>query len=319
MAILIDPPMWPAHGTLWSHLVSDTGYDELHAFARQLPVPRRGFDLDHYDVPASLHARAVELGAIPVEAKALTRRLRAAGLRVRQVDRETVTPLRRREFLLEEWRCLGKRLDVNPGDAPALCERWQDLGTALLERWGEPHRRYHDERHLEDVLLSLDHLAGRGERIADETLLAAWFHDAIYAGRSGADEAESARLAVESLTPFTESSSRLSSVFVARVGEMIVATEPAAHGETAPDDAMAHLLDADLAIFAAAAQRYDTYAAAVREEYRQVPDAAFAAARAEILTHYLSRPSIYATRAAQEIWEDRARANIAREIDALRG
>ena len=36
MAILIDPPAWPAHGTLWSHLVSDSDYDELHAFAALL-------------------------------------------------------------------------------------------------------------------------------------------------------------------------------------------------------------------------------------------------------------------------------------------
>ena len=30
MAILIDPPRWPAHGRLWSHLISDASLDELH-------------------------------------------------------------------------------------------------------------------------------------------------------------------------------------------------------------------------------------------------------------------------------------------------
>ncbi|MGO2004190.1 DUF4031 domain-containing protein, partial [Arthrobacter rhombi] len=33
MAILIDPPLWPAHGTVFSHLVSDVSVEELHAFA----------------------------------------------------------------------------------------------------------------------------------------------------------------------------------------------------------------------------------------------------------------------------------------------
>jgi len=37
MAILIDEPMWPAHGRLWAHLVSDTDLEELHAFATASP------------------------------------------------------------------------------------------------------------------------------------------------------------------------------------------------------------------------------------------------------------------------------------------
>ena len=50
--ILIDPPNAPGHGRLWSHLASDTSYDELHVFAREIGIPERGFDRDHYDVPS---------------------------------------------------------------------------------------------------------------------------------------------------------------------------------------------------------------------------------------------------------------------------
>src|SRR5262245_52428063 len=53
--ILIDPPQVPSRGRLWSHLASDTSYDELHAFARGLGIPARGFDRDHYDVPAEYY------------------------------------------------------------------------------------------------------------------------------------------------------------------------------------------------------------------------------------------------------------------------
>ena len=84
MAVLVDPAVWPWRGQLWAHLVSDTSYDELHAFAALLGVPRRGFQGDHYDIPASLHARAVELGAQQVPARELVRRLTAAGLRRRR-------------------------------------------------------------------------------------------------------------------------------------------------------------------------------------------------------------------------------------------
>ncbi len=52
MTLMIDPPLWPAHGRRWSHLISDTSFAELHTFARALGIPERGFDGDHYDVPA---------------------------------------------------------------------------------------------------------------------------------------------------------------------------------------------------------------------------------------------------------------------------
>lgn len=87
MAILIDEPRWPAHGRLWAHLVSDTGLDELHAFAARAGIPRRGFDLDHYDVPAERWHDLVDLGATPVGVREFVERLRDSGLRVRQRDR----------------------------------------------------------------------------------------------------------------------------------------------------------------------------------------------------------------------------------------
>ncbi|MEZ5097087.1 MAG: DUF4031 domain-containing protein [Nocardioides sp.] len=84
MAILIDPPHTPGHGRDWSHLVSDTSIDELHEFARRHGLPARGFDGDHYDVPAELYDRMLESGAIPVSNKELVARLAAAGLRRRR-------------------------------------------------------------------------------------------------------------------------------------------------------------------------------------------------------------------------------------------
>ncbi|MDE0546984.1 DUF4031 domain-containing protein [Microbacterium sp. C7(2022)] len=87
MAILIDDPRWPAHGRLWAHLVSDAGLDELHAFAAAQGIPRRGFDLDHYDVPEERHAQLVAAGAQHVSGHELVRRLIASGLRVTARER----------------------------------------------------------------------------------------------------------------------------------------------------------------------------------------------------------------------------------------
>jgi hypothetical protein len=82
--IIIDPPNAPGHGRLWSHLASDSSYDELHAFALPLGIPERGFDRDHYDVPSEWYDRMVEAGAVPVSSRELVERLIRAGLRRRK-------------------------------------------------------------------------------------------------------------------------------------------------------------------------------------------------------------------------------------------
>lgn len=84
MTVLIDPPAWPARGRLWSHLVSDTSYAELHDFAHRSGVPSRGFDRDHYDVPAEHYSALVAAGAVPTSSRELVARLSAAGLRRRR-------------------------------------------------------------------------------------------------------------------------------------------------------------------------------------------------------------------------------------------
>jgi hypothetical protein len=76
MTVYIDPPTWPGHGRMWSHLVSDVSFDELHAFAEELGVPPRAFERDHYDIPSHRYADMVEVGS-----KELVRRLTQAGLR----------------------------------------------------------------------------------------------------------------------------------------------------------------------------------------------------------------------------------------------
>jgi hypothetical protein len=86
MTVLVDEPIWPFRDRLWCHLVSDTSYDELHAVAAGLGIPRRAFQGDHYDLPADLRDAAIALGAQPVSGRELITRLRASGLRQRKGD-----------------------------------------------------------------------------------------------------------------------------------------------------------------------------------------------------------------------------------------
>ncbi|MDT0167025.1 DUF4031 domain-containing protein [Actinotalea sp. AC32] len=91
MTVLLDPPLWPRHGRVWGHLVSDSTLEELHALAERAGIPRRAFDLDHYDVPAERYDDLVALGAQLVDSRELVRRLRASGLRVTARHRRTGT------------------------------------------------------------------------------------------------------------------------------------------------------------------------------------------------------------------------------------
>jgi Protein of unknown function (DUF4031) len=90
MAILIDEARWWFRGRRWCHLVSDASLDELHRFATEHDIPRRGFQGDHYDVPEELRRALIVGGAEVVPSRELLRRLRGAGLRL--------TPAQRRQF-----------------------------------------------------------------------------------------------------------------------------------------------------------------------------------------------------------------------------
>lgn len=87
MAILIDAAIWPAHDRLWCHMVSDAALDELHAFARELGIPERAFEDDHYDIPEQMRETAIAQGAIAVSSRELVSALYAAGMRRRPGSR----------------------------------------------------------------------------------------------------------------------------------------------------------------------------------------------------------------------------------------
>jgi hypothetical protein len=87
VAVLIDEPIWWFKERRWSHMVSDSSYDELHDFAERSGIPRRGFHGDHYDVPEEFFDDMVTAGATVVPSRVLLKRLRDGGLRLSPADR----------------------------------------------------------------------------------------------------------------------------------------------------------------------------------------------------------------------------------------
>jgi predicted metal-dependent HD superfamily phosphohydrolase len=182
-------------------------------------------------------------------------------------------------------------------------------GAALLARWDEPHRHYHDREHLAEVLDAVERLADAA-RDVHAVLLAAWFHDAVYRGRPGADEEASAQLAEQVLAGLGVPGERVAET--ARLVRMTAEHQPA------PDDANGAVLsDADLAILAAPTARYARYVAGVRQEYAEVPDVVFRYARRSVLLALGEERFLYRTQPARDRWERAARDNVALELDDL--
>lgn len=189
-----------------------------------------------------------------------------------------------------------------------LADRWPlpqeaELRDALLAAYADPARRYHDTRHLTEVLDRLEELPGEVDRLA--VTLAAWFHDAVYDGRPG-DEERSAQWAERALPADVATE-------VARLVRVTARHDPAAE-----DERGRLLCDADLAILASPPERYAEYVSDVRAEYAHVADPDFAAGRGAILAELLARPALFATERARELWEQAARDNVAAELARLR-
>jgi predicted metal-dependent HD superfamily phosphohydrolase len=191
-----------------------------------------------------------------------------------------------------------------------LRDRWPlpdrpELRDRLLAAYGEERRGYHDLTHLTEVLDHVATLAAAADDV-EAVVLAAWFHDAVYAGAAD-DEERSAVLATEGLTAAGVAPERVAEV--ARLVRLTATHRPG------PGDRNGQVLsDADLAVLAADEERYAGYVAGVRMEYAHVADDDFRRGRAAVLRDLLAKPSLFHTAAARDLWEERARVNVAREL-----
>jgi predicted metal-dependent HD superfamily phosphohydrolase len=210
------------------------------------------------------------------------------------------------EPTLDRWRDLLAAVGAT-ADATAVTA----VGERLLARWREPHRAYHTVDHLSDVLDRVAELGIDEEpRAVGVAQLAAWWHDAVYDPSATDNEDRSAGLAATELAAL-----RVDDATVAEVARLVRLT--ATHDADPADTAATLLCDADLAILGSDPDRYSAYAADVRREYAAVPDAAFRAGRAAVLTRLLARERLFVTARGRTRFEAAARRNVAAEIDAL--
>ncbi|MDH5178111.1 MAG: N-methyl-D-aspartate receptor NMDAR2C subunit [Gammaproteobacteria bacterium] len=183
-----------------------------------------------------------------------------------------------------------------------------DLYQRLLSAYTEPHRHYHTLQHLSECLALFERYRDLAQA-PTEVEIALWFHDAVYDVRASDNEARSAAWAVQELGRLNVPADRIE-----RIESHILAT---CHTALPQGQDQVLLVDIDLAILGAPAERFDEYEAQVRQEYGWVPGFIFRRKRREILAGLLARPCIYGTPALHQEREERARANLARSLQQL--
>jgi predicted metal-dependent HD superfamily phosphohydrolase len=184
------------------------------------------------------------------------------------------------------------------------------LVAQLASAYGEPHRAYHDARHVDEVLTWFDRVADDvGWHRPAEVYLAIVFHDAIYQPGAQDNEARSAAWA---------RSAALGDVDVdrARVAELIELTARHGHVDRADRDAEL-FLDSDMAILGAPPAVFDAYDTAIALEYQHVPADAYRAGRRAFLAGLLGKSRIFLTDYFHARLDARARANLSRALAAL--
>lgn len=183
------------------------------------------------------------------------------------------------------------------------------LRDTLLASYAQPHRKYHTQRHLFECLTLFGSLRDTLNR-PDEVEMALWFHDSIYDLAASDNEKLSAAWAGEALR-----SAGVGKEAVSRIEALILITKHDVDPCTA-DEAV--LVNIDLAILGAPAERFAEYECQIREEYAHVPAWLFRRKRRSFLEGFLARPVLYGTLALRQQFEARARSNLAKTLAGKR-
>ena len=202
--------------------------------------------------------------------------------------------------LVERWKRTWQRIEKVPPDA---------LYTELSARYAEPQRAYHTFQHIGECFALFESVRHLAEKPV-EVELAIWFHDVIYDPKASDNEERSAAFALKMLHD-----NAVDPAQSARVVHLINATK---HTQLPIGVDAQLLVDVDLSILGADADRFDEYEEQIRFEYGWVPWPEYCTRRAELLRRFLARPTIFAFEHFIIQRENRARQNIRRSLARLK-
>ena len=196
-------------------------------------------------------------------------------------------------------------------------EAIRSAGELLIERWSTPDRRFHNLRHLIDMLARVDELAEESHN-PDIMRVACWYHGCVFSsdaedvsrGNGGEDETASAAFAEADLYHLgvpMETVKRVCSLIVNLKRHML---------DEHDIDAQA-LIDADLGTLAVDPQTYAEYVRLLREEYSHIPMEKYLRGRLTIVSRLLNREHLFHSPLGER-WEHAARENLSAEQRRLK-
>lgn len=205
-----------------------------------------------------------------------------------------------RASLLARWSRLMQGIARSvPGLPAALSQEAEAWFQRCIEpAYQAPGRTYHALSHLAHCFSEADALAFNcPEILAADSLvhqqleLAIFFHDLVYRGGPSpllageGDEEASARLAAE----FLETTLRATAEFRGPIVQAVLGTRYAAAEGMDKDVLGSALRDIDLSILGRPRKEYLGYLQAIRSEYKDVPQARYAAARSSLLKGFQAK------------------------------
>lgn len=193
------------------------------------------------------------------------------------------------------------------GASPALANQfWQQIEDSYTA----PGRCFHDLSHLEFLYCELQPLP-----LEDwpTILFSIVYHDVVYDVEQHMvlhdNEERCADLAEQNLKRIHYPPDKIE-----RCRRQIMATKN--HLAT-PDPDTSFFTDADLSILGQSWRVYNDYRKKIRLEYAVYPDSVFNAGRRKVLLNFQQMEPLFKTSYFRNLYEERAKANLSREIDLL--
>lgn len=186
--------------------------------------------------------------------------------------------------------------------ANEIQQNWLDLEKAYSKK----SRHYHNLTHLKEMVDSFEIYKDKLQK-PDEILFSIFYHDFIYSASKKDNELKSAEYALSILSENSILNKQL-------VFDAICATQQ--HQQNAIED-INWLIDFDLKILAKDWDDYQIYFEQIRKEYRIYPDFLYKPGRAKALKHFLENEFIFQTNEFRNLYEEKARINIEKEISLL--
>jgi predicted metal-dependent HD superfamily phosphohydrolase len=207
-------------------------------------------------------------------------------------------------FCKAKWQCLMKRSKISD----SLSTKWE---LEVSNYYGESRRHYHTMEHIEELLnLSSKFSSYLINEVNVEFSI--WFHDVIYDPKSSENEEQSADLWRKFATEANLTEDQQNLVF-----KYILLTKTHKVDPLEQDRDLMFFLDMDMCILGREEERFDLYTRQIRKEYCHVEDSVFFLRRPDFLEKLVGG-GVYLTKEFQEIYEEKAKQNVAREIMALR-